>query len=109
LRVPGEPFTSCRVTQTYDVGCCIYFYIAIPFQGLTDPVHTFSALEHAAREEILLCGGSISHHHGVGKHRTMFLEQTIGLAGVKTLKALKVALDPTNVFCVGNLFSEVHL
>lgn len=68
LLVPGEPFTSCRVTQvqpynhrinvkTYDVGCCIYFYIAIPFQGLEDPVKTFSDLEHSAREEILECGG----------------------------------------------------
>eukprot|EP01126_Amoeba_proteus_P045229 TRINITY_DN5054_c0_g1_i12.p1 TRINITY_DN5054_c0_g1~~TRINITY_DN5054_c0_g1_i12.p1 ORF type:complete len:525 (-),score=106.40 TRINITY_DN5054_c0_g1_i12:119-1693(-) len=107
LLVSGEPFTSCRVTQVYDTGCCIYFYIAIQFQGLPDPVHTFSELEHAAREEILECGGSISHHHGVGKHRTCFLPQTIGNVGLDTLKAIKNELDPKNIFAVGNFFELV--
>jgi len=101
--VPGEPFTSCRVTQTYDTGCCIYFYIAIPFQGLSDPVTTFCALEHAAREEILSCGGSISHHHGVGKHRKDFLKLTVGETGIRTLKALKHSIDPNNIFASNNL------
>jgi len=106
LLVPGEPFTSCRLTQTYDVGCCIYFYIAIPFQGLKDPVHIFSELEHSAREEILNCGGSISHHHGVGKHRISFMPQTIGQTGIEVLRAIKKSLDPNNVFCSGNLFEN---
>jgi len=106
LLVPGEPLTSCRVTQTYDVGCCIYFYCAIPFQGLQDPINTFAELEHSAREEIIACGGSISHHHGVGKHRISFMEGTIGKVGVDTLKAIKHSLDPNNVFSVGNLFEE---
>lgn len=51
---------------------------------------------------------SISHHHGVGKHRTSFLPATIGQTGITTLRAVKDALDPTNVFSVGNLFEEVH-
>lgn len=30
------------------------------------------------RDEILLTGGSISHHHGVGKHRKTYMRDTIG-------------------------------
>jgi hypothetical protein len=32
-------------------------------------VGKFSAVEHDAREEIMKFGGSLSHHHGVGKIR----------------------------------------
>jgi alkyldihydroxyacetonephosphate synthase len=59
------PLISCRVTQSYDSGACIYFYLAFNYRGLhQDPVHVFHQIENAAREEILANGGSISHHHG---------------------------------------------
>lgn len=38
-------------------------------QGVRNPVGVFSGLEEAARDEILLAGGSLSHHHGIGKSR----------------------------------------
>lgn len=39
-------------------------------QGIENPVKVFSELEEAARDEILLAGGSLSHHHGIGKARS---------------------------------------
>ncbi|GBN49361.1 Alkyldihydroxyacetonephosphate synthase, peroxisomal [Araneus ventricosus] len=57
-------FASCRVTQSYDVGACVYFYFAFGYHGLSDPVHTYESIEAAARDEIIASGGSISHHHG---------------------------------------------
>ena len=48
-------------------------------------------------------GGSISHHHGVGKLRKKFLPQSIGLTGVQMIKGLKNTIDPTNIFATGNL------
>ena len=38
-------------------------------QGVSNPTAVFSALEEAARDEIILAGGSLSHHHGIGKTR----------------------------------------
>jgi hypothetical protein len=32
--VKVKPFVSCRVTQTYDTGACIYFYFGIVWDGL---------------------------------------------------------------------------
>eukprot|EP01130_Rhizamoeba_saxonica_P012382 TRINITY_DN5205_c1_g1_i1.p1 TRINITY_DN5205_c1_g1~~TRINITY_DN5205_c1_g1_i1.p1 ORF type:complete len:623 (-),score=148.70 TRINITY_DN5205_c1_g1_i1:133-2001(-) len=104
LKVPGVPFVSCRVTQTYDVGACIYFYFGIQFEGLNDPIQKFYQIENSAREEILSCGGSISHHHGVGKHRKKFLGQMIGEEGVNILKGVKSTVDPKNIFANANLF-----
>ncbi|XP_020281461.1 alkyldihydroxyacetonephosphate synthase isoform X2 [Pseudomyrmex gracilis] len=97
---------SCRVTQTYDAGCCIYFYMAINYLGVKNPVETYEEIEHAAREEILANGGSLSHHHGVGKIRASFYPEAVGDAGVALYRATKAHLDPHNIFATGNLVSE---
>nr|CAD7395116.1 unnamed protein product [Timema cristinae] len=44
---------SCRVTQTYDVGSCVYFYFGFKWTGLSDPLGVYESLEARAREEIL--------------------------------------------------------
>jgi alkyldihydroxyacetonephosphate synthase len=36
---------------------------------MPEPLKIYSEIEDGAREEIMKCGGSISHHHGVGKLR----------------------------------------
>ncbi|KAM0731917.1 Alkylglycerone-phosphate synthase [Formica fusca] len=98
-------FISCRVTQTYDAGCCIYFYMAISYVNIEKPVETYETIEHAAREEILASGGSLSHHHGVGKIRASFYPEAVGEAGVSLYRATKAHLDPHNIFAAGNLVS----
>lgn len=98
-------FISCRVTQTYDAGCCVYFYMAINYLGIENPVETYETIEHAAREEILASGGSLSHHHGVGKIRASFYPEAVGEAGVSLYRATKAHLDPYNIFATGNLVS----
>ena len=35
----------CRVTQTYDVGACMYFYFGFKYAGLSDPVHVYEQIE----------------------------------------------------------------
>uniref|UniRef100_A0AAA9SPD5 Alkylglycerone-phosphate synthase n=1 Tax=Bos taurus TaxID=9913 RepID=A0AAA9SPD5_BOVIN len=62
--VQFAPLSTCRVTQTYDAGACIYFYFAFNYRGISDPLTVFEQTEAAAREEILANGGSLSHHHG---------------------------------------------
>ncbi|XP_017885785.1 alkyldihydroxyacetonephosphate synthase [Ceratina calcarata] len=94
---------SCRVTQTYDEGCCVYFYLAFNHENLRDPIETYETIEHIAREEILANGGSLSHHHGVGKLRSSFYKDAVGQAGVELYRAAKKHLDPFNVFAAGNL------
>lgn len=63
----------------------------------------YEHIENSARDEILACGGSLSHHHGVGKLRSRWYPQTVGEVGVDLYKAAKQELDPKNIFAVGNL------
>nr|XP_012144006.1 PREDICTED: alkyldihydroxyacetonephosphate synthase isoform X4 [Megachile rotundata] len=94
---------SCRITQTYDSGCCVYFYMAFNYKDLSDPVEVYERIEHKAREEILANGGSLSHHHGVGKLRSCFYPDVVGEIGVSLYRAAKAHLDPHNIFAAGNL------
>eukprot|EP00064_Thunnus_orientalis_P016181 superscaffoldBa00003152_g16244 len=101
--VQFPPLSTCRVTQTYDAGACVYFYFAFNYRGLSDPVHVYEQVEHGAREEILANGGSLSHHHGVGKLRKEWMRETISNVGIGMLKSVKDYVDPNNIFGNRNL------
>lgn len=94
---------SCRVTQTYDAGCVIYFYFGFNYLNKNNPVELYEHIEDAARDEIIASGGSISHHHGVGKLRRKWYSQTVSHVGVNLFRAAKNELDPNNVFATSNL------
>src|SRR5206468_5371040 len=71
--LPGKPFVTARITQIYGTGVCIYFYFGFYYKGIPNPQEVYLELENMARDEILKSGGSLSHHHGVGKLRRAFL------------------------------------
>ncbi|XP_042311245.1 alkyldihydroxyacetonephosphate synthase, peroxisomal isoform X2 [Sceloporus undulatus] len=101
--VQFPPFAACRVTQTYDAGACVYFYLGFNYRGLSDPMRVYEEIEMAAREEILANGGSLSHHHGVGKLRKQWLKESVSDVGFGMLKSVKQFVDPNNIFGNGNL------
>jgi len=101
-RVPCHPYLSYRVTQTYHAGVCIYFTMAMSGRGLADPGETFHDIEQTLRQVILDHGGSLSHHHGVGKIRQRFLPQVHSGTGLEVIRAAKRAVDPANVFGIAN-------
>uniref|UniRef100_A0A8C7WNX1 Alkylglycerone-phosphate synthase n=1 Tax=Oryzias sinensis TaxID=183150 RepID=A0A8C7WNX1_9TELE len=101
--VQFPPLSTCRVTQTYDAGACVYFYFAFNYRGLSDPVHVYEQVEHAAREEILANGGSLSHHHGVGKLRKEWMREAVSSVGMGMLQSVKDYVDPNNIFGSRNL------
>jgi alkyldihydroxyacetonephosphate synthase len=55
-------------------------------------------IEMEAREEVLAAGGSISHHHGVGKLRLPFVADIMSPASMEWRDRLKAALDPDGIF-----------
>jgi len=69
-------FASFRVTQLYETGACIYVYFGFNYIDVADDrvVEIYEDVENDCRDEILKSGGSISHHHGVGKLRKRFIK-----------------------------------
>ncbi len=101
-KIPGKPFVTCRVTQVYETGVCVYFYFGFYHKGIENPDQLYSEIEEMAREEVLRQGGSLSHHHGVGKLRKHFLKAIASEAILKWNQKIKEAVDPQNIFGCGN-------
>jgi len=100
--LPGKPFVTARVTQVYRTGVAIYFYFGFSYKGVPNPAEVYLELENLAREEILRSGGSLSHHHGIGKLRRSFLPQIMSPAALDWKRHVKKSLDPLNIFGSGN-------
>ena len=100
--LPGKPFISCRVTQVYETGVCVYFYFGYYYRGVDNPSEVYAEMERAARDEILRSGGSLSHHHGVGKIRQRFLPKIMSPTALAWRQQAKLAIDPKNVFGCAN-------
>jgi len=100
--VPGKPYLSYRVSQIYQSGVCLYFTMGFSGRSMKDPTKSYHAIEHRLREVILEQGGSLSHHHGVGKVRREFVPRVHSTGSLSAVKAVKQALDPGNVFAAGN-------
>jgi len=92
--------------QLYETGACVYFYFGFNFDGIDNPAHVYEEIEDEARASILEFGGTLSHHHGVGKVRKPFMEQCLGSTGLRMLRGLKDSIDPQNIFCCQNLIPD---
>ena len=101
-KLPGKPFFTSRISKIYHTGVCMYNTIAMSFEGIENPEDVFTSIEHKMRENFIQNGGSISHHHGVGKLRKDFMKDTISESSIEMVRGIKQAQDPKNVFGVKN-------
>jgi len=60
------------------------------------------AIKKIIVEETIKAGGSMCHHHGVGKHRTQWIEQEYG-SSYYILRTLKSAFDPNSIMNMGTI------
>ncbi len=100
--LPGKPYLSYRITQLYHTGVCIYFMFGFYTRGVENPEEIFGKIEHSLRQTIIDNGGSISHHHGVGKIRKDFLKETLSSLSMELIKSVKQCNDPLNIFGIRN-------
>ncbi|MGB1250858.1 MAG: FAD-binding oxidoreductase [Candidatus Promineifilaceae bacterium] len=105
--LPGIPYVSPRVTQLYHTGACIYFTHGFSTKGVDRPDLVFAKMEHELRQTIMDAGGSISHHHGIGKLRADFMDRTMSSNTMDVLREVKRNQDPQNIFGIrNNIFAE---
>ena len=100
--LPGKPYISYRIPQIYHTGVCIYFMLGMSVKGVNNPEEKFSKIEHSLRGTIIQHGGSISHHHGVGKLRKDFIPDMLSKTSIQLIKEMKKVHDPSNIFGSSN-------
>ena len=100
--LPGKPFFCSRISKVYHTGICMYNTMGINVRGIKNPEKVFSDIEHKIRECFIKNGGSISHHHGVGKLRKDFIPETISPGSIDVIQGIKKSQDPNNIFGISN-------
>jgi alkyldihydroxyacetonephosphate synthase len=99
----GEPCrVTCRMTHVYPDGPAPYFTVIAPARR-GDELAQWDEMKRAAGDAIIAAGGTITHHHAVGRdHRDWYDEQRPDLFAA-ALRAAKSAVDPGGVLNPGVL------
>ncbi len=99
----GTPgLVMCHVSHVYETGASLYFTL-IARQRDGDELGQWRAVKQAAGEAIMASGGTITHHHGVGRDHARWMPEEVGVEGVAALRALKSELDPAGIMNPGKL------
>jgi alkyldihydroxyacetonephosphate synthase len=99
----GTPgIVMCHVSHLYETGASLY-YTLIARQREGSEIEQWRAIKHAASEAIVSGGGTITHHHAVGRDHAPWLAREVGEQGVAAIGALKAELDPAGIMNPGKL------
>ncbi|HVL81657.1 MAG TPA: FAD-binding oxidoreductase [Actinomycetota bacterium] len=100
---PGSLGVLCHASHVYPDGACLYFTFAVQD---TDEPGSRARYEGTWQRALQACvaeGGTITHHHGVGRLKARWLREELGEPGWTLLRSLKDALDPKGILNPGNL------
>jgi alkyldihydroxyacetonephosphate synthase len=101
-RVCGGGRVTCRFTHVYPDGPAPYF----TFEGLGRhgaELEMHEEIKRAASDAIIAAGGTITHHHAVGRVHRPWYDQERPDPFAQALRAVKGALDPHGVLNPGVL------
>ena len=103
LRACGTPgLVMCHVSHLYETGASLYFTF-LARQRVDDPIGQWRSVKEAASAAIVAGGGTITHHHAVGRDHAPWMREEVGETGLAALRALKAELDPAGVMNPGKL------
>jgi alkyldihydroxyacetonephosphate synthase len=96
------PLIMCHVSHLYRSGASLYF----TFMARQEPeaaLEQWHAAKVAACDAIVANGGTITHHHAIGRDHAPWLSAEIGSVGIDLLRAAKERLDPVGIMNPGKL------
>jgi len=97
---PGLVF--CHLSHAYADGASLYFtFISRARRG--SELEQWAAVKRAACEAIVAHGGTITHHHAVGRDHAPYMEAEVGRTGLDLIRAAKEQLDPAGIMNPGKL------
>jgi alkyldihydroxyacetonephosphate synthase len=94
---------GCHLSHLYPSGSSLYFTFLISGADERDAEARYLAAWEQAVRSCAAVGGTLTHHHGVGRAKSRFLADELGEAGVGVLAAIKAAIDPDRVLNPGVL------
>ena len=99
---PGSPRISCRLTHVYPDGAAPYFTVLAPaIRG--GEVEQWDEIKAAVSEALIDAGGTITHHHAVGRDHRPWYDRQRPAPFAAALRAAKAELDPAGMLNPGVL------
>ncbi|MEQ7010980.1 FAD-binding oxidoreductase [Actinopolymorpha sp. B17G11] len=98
------PIVMAHVSHVYPTGASLYFTVlARQLPDAESALDQWATAKTAASEAISASGGTISHHHAIGRTHAPYLTAEVGRVGVVVLAGLKATLDPHGILNPGVL------
>jgi alkyldihydroxyacetonephosphate synthase len=98
----GAPLVTCRFTHAYPDGVAPYFTVLAPaIRG--GEVEQWDEVKAAVSEALIEGGGTITHHHAVGRDHRPWYDRQRPAPFAAALRAAKAELDPAGILNPGVL------
>src|SRR5262249_12138249 len=98
----GAGIVTCRVTHVYPDGAAPYFTVIAPSRRGAE-LEQWGTLKTAITQTMLDVGGTVPHHHAVGRDVRPFYERERPAGFARALGAVKQTFDPNGVMNPGVL------
>ena len=102
----GPGYVMTHVSHAYEHGASLYSTFLGRQVPDLDPLARqaqWQAIKRATTDAILAAGGTLTHHHGIGRDHAPWLEEEVGQVGMGALRVLKSTFDPTGILNPGIL------
>src|SRR5688572_25015035 len=106
-RVCGAGAVTCRFTHVYPDGPAPYYTVMAPGRRGGE-LEQWAEIKHAASEALLRHGGTITHHHAVGRDHRPWYDRQRPNRFAAALRAAKAALDPAGILNPGVLLDPMR-
>ncbi len=100
--IGADGIVTCRVTHAYPDGAAPYFTVLAPARR-GEEVEQWDAIKRAAADAILAGGGTITHHHAVGRDHRPWYDRQRPEPFAAALRGAKAAVDPGGLLNPGVL------
>ena len=98
----GDGIVTCRLTHVYPDGAAPYFTMLAPARR-GDELAQWAEVKAAASELVLAGGGTITHHHAVGRDHRPWYDRQRPEPFATARRAAKSAVDPAGILNPGVL------
>jgi alkyldihydroxyacetonephosphate synthase len=98
----GDGIVTARLTHVYPDGAAPYFTVLAPARR-GDELVQWEEVKSAASEVIAAGGGTITHHHAVGRDHRPWYDRQRPDPFASALRAAKAAVDPAGILNPGVL------
>jgi alkyldihydroxyacetonephosphate synthase len=93
---------SCRFTHVYPDGPAVYYTVLAPARR-GEEVEQWQAIKRAVSDVVIAEGGTITHHHAVGREHRRWYEKQRPAPFAAALRGAKAAVDPGGIMNPGVL------